>query len=302
MPKRSFLKRIDLYRLLAVLIICGGVLYFYANLFAPRFIPEFLRIGAVRRPTTILILGTDINFSAETGKELQDTNGRTDTIMLLRVDPVNYRVYLLSIPRDSYVNIPGHGWAKINAANVYGGEDLLERTLEQTFNIEVDNYIKINPSAAIKLIDLLGGVDVYVENDMYYNDRAQNLHIDLKKGWHKLGGKAAQEYMRFRHDANGDIGRIGRQQGMISIVFRSLTKPSNLLKAPLAFQLATQYIQTNLPLLKIIRLANFARTLSPHDVTTFLASGESQDNTAAGSIWLVDKRNIEGILKAHFGR
>ncbi|MFA5894134.1 MAG: LCP family protein [Candidatus Margulisiibacteriota bacterium] len=299
---KNNLKKIDLYRLLALLVIFSGIFYFYANIFAPRFIPEFIRIGVVRRPTTLLILGTDINFSSETGQALKESNGRTDAIMLLRVDPINYRVYLLSIPRDSYVNIPGYGWAKINAANVYGGVDLLEKTLEQTFGIEVDNYLKINPSATGKLIDLVGGVDVYVENNMYYVDRAQGLYINLKKGWHKLNGKEAQGYMRFRHDAFGDIGRIGRQQQMLSTVFMSLTKPSNLLKAPLAFQLATSYIQTNLPLLKIIRLANFARTLSARDVITYLASGETQDNTPAGSVWLVDKRGLDVILKAHFGR
>lgn len=301
MLSKSPLRKLNLYRLLALLVLCSGILYFYANIFLPRFIPKFFRIGAVRRPTTLLVLGTDINFSAETGQALQDSGGRTDTIMLLRVDPVNYQVHLLSIPRDSYVNIPGYGWAKINAANVYGGVSLLEKTLEQTFGIEVDNYLKINPYATMKLIDLVGGVDVLVENDMYYVDRAQGLYINLKRGWHKLNGKEAQGFMRFRHDALGDIGRIGRQQQMISIVFMSLTKPSNLLKAPLAFQLVTQYIQTNLPLLKIIRLANYARTLSSRDIITHLASGETRDDPAAGSVWVVDKRGLENILKANFG-
>lgn len=292
--------KIDFLRILAILTVICGILYFYANVFVPRLIPKILRIGTIRRPTTLLILGTDSTFDAETGEPIEQVDGRTDSILLMRIDPVRCKMRLLSIPRDSFVQMPGYGWQKINAANVYGGTELVEKTINNLTGKKIDYFIKVNPFAIIKLIDLLGGMNVYVENDMYYVDRAQNLKINLKRGWHKLSGKAAEGFIRFRHDAAGDLGRIGRQQKFLETVFRSFTRPSNLIKAPIAFNLATRYIQTDLPFLKIIRLANFARMLSPSDIQTFTASGETGSDAVAGSIWILDKPGLEKILKDYF--
>ncbi len=288
-------RKIDYLRILAVLIILCAIFYFNANIFAPRLIPKILRIGTIRRPTTILVLGTDVTFDAVTGEPIPEINGRTDTVLLMRIDPMRYKMYLLSIPRDSLVEIPGFGWQKINAAHVFGGVHLTEKTLEKLTGIKVDYFIKVNPYASIKLVDLLGGINVYVDKDMYYVDRAQNLNINLKKGWHRLSGKDAEGYIRFRHDIQGDIGRIGRQQNLLQTVFRSFTRPSNLLKAPYAFNIARRYIQTDLPLLKIIRLANFARMLSPSDVLTFTASGENGSHPTAGAVWLLDRQSLNRI-------
>lgn len=291
---------IDLIRVLAIFTIVCGMLYFYANIFIPRLVPKVLRIGSIRRPTTLLILGTDLNFSAETGEPLPEMNGRTDTILLMRIDPVNYRSFLLSIPRDSFVDIPGYGYQKINAANVFGGVDLLKKTLKNLTGLDIDYYIKVNPYAAVKLVDLLGGVDIYVDNDMYYVDRAQKLKINLKKGWHHLSGREAEGFIRFRHDTFGDIGRTRRQQRFLETVFRSFTRPDNLLKAPLAFYIAKRYIQTDLPFLKTIRMVNFARALSFSDIQTLTASGEDGTSDYAGSIWLLDRPGLARIIKDHF--
>ncbi|MDD5593796.1 MAG: LCP family protein, partial [Candidatus Margulisbacteria bacterium] len=210
--------KVDLIRLLAILIIITGIIYLDANLFFPRTVPGFLRIGIMRRPANILILGTDLNFSAETRKEVV-ADGRTDSIILMRIDPVRYRIVLLSIPRDSFVNIPGFGYNKINAANVLGGVALTKKTVSELTGVGVDYYVKLNPAAVTDLVNLLGGINIFVERDMYYVDRAQNLFINLKHGWHKLSGLEAQDYMRFRHDAAGDIGRVERQQKFIQTLF-----------------------------------------------------------------------------------
>lgn len=289
--------KIDFIRILAILTIICGILYFYLNIFTPRLIPKFLRIGMIRRPITVLILGTDISFNAETGEPIPDIDGRADTILLMRVDPVRHQMRLLSIPRDSLVEIPGHGWQKINAANVLGGVDLVKKSIKTLTGKDVDYYIKVNPYAAIKIVDLLGGINVYIENDMYYIDRAQNLNINLKKGPHKLSGKEAEGFIRFRHDFYGDIGRIGRQQIFLETVFRSFTRPSNLLKAPVAFNIAAQHIKTDLPFLKMIRLANFARGLSLSDIQTFTASGEAGTSEYAGSIWQLNRQELARTLR-----
>lgn len=293
-------KKIDRYRLLAVATIFFGVLYFYANLFIPKIIPRTFRIGTIRIPATILILGTDVNFDVNTGEPIEKSNSRTDSILLLRADPVHYKMNVLSIPRDSFVPIPGHGVNKINAANVFGGIELAKTTVANLAGKNIDYFIEINPYGIVKLVDLLGGVKLFVEKDMYYIDHAQNLHINLKKGHHRLSGKEAQDYIRFRHDATGDIGRMERQQKFLQALFLSLARPANIMKAPLIIDIANKYIKTDLPLLKIIRLSNFVRMLSLRDIRTFTPSAESGTSDYAGSILLLNKYELEKILNAYF--
>lgn len=291
--------RLDYLRLLALLIVISGIAYFYLNIFSPRHLPRWLRVGTSRRPMNILILGTDANFSTDTGRPVYAGEGRTDSILLMHLDPSRYKLILLSIPRDSFVEIPGFGQQKINAANVLGGTELVKKTVSNLMGINIDNYIKVNPEAAIKLVDLFGGVKIYVDEDMYYIDNAQKLYINLKKGWHKLSGKEAEGYFRFRHDATADIGRMARQQKFLEALFRSFTYPPNLLKAPAAAEIAGKYIKTDLSLAKIVRLANFARMLSPADITTIVATGEEASSSYAGNVLLPNRQFISGIVRQH---
>lgn len=293
-------RRIDYIRILAILTIICGIFYFYANIFAPRIIPKSFRIGVTRSPTTLLVLGTDITFDATTGKPIPALDGRADSILLLKIDPLPYKINILSIPRDSFVQIPRYGWQKINAANVYGGIKLTKETIANLTGKKIDYFVEVNPYAATKLVDLLGGIIVHIEKDMYYVDRAQNLKINLKQGWRKLSGKEAQGYLRFRHDEWGDIGRIERQQKFLHTLFKSFARPTNLVKAPIALEIATRYIKTDLSLLKTIRLLNFARMLSAGDIQTFTASGEVIAAENVGSVWRLDKTALEEIIKDYF--
>jgi LCP family protein required for cell wall assembly len=290
---------VDRLRLLAILTIIVSVFYFYANLFVPRLIPSFLRIGVTRKPLNILILGTDLNFSAETRQRIV-TESRTDSILLMRVDPIHYKIVLFSIPRDSFVNIPGFGYSKINAANVFGSIELTKKTVTALTGVHIDHYLKLNPAAVTNLVNLLGGIDIYVEKDMYYVDRAQNLYINLKEGWHHLSGLEAQDYMRFRHDNAGDIGRIDRQQKFLQTLFLNFAKPSNIMKAPTAIAITMRHIDTDLSLAKLIRLMNFARMLNRSEILTFTATGEPATSPYAGSILVPDREVIQNIVREHF--
>ncbi len=290
---------LDRLRLLAILTIVIAILYFYANLFVPRLTPSFLRIGVTRKPVNILILGTDLNFSAETRQRVE-ANGRTDSIVLMHVDPIHYKIVLLSIPRDSFVDIPGFGYNKINAANVFGSIGLTEKTVSALTGVHIENYIMLNPAAVTGLVNLLGGIDIYVDKDMYYVDRAQNLYINLKAGPHKLSGLEAQDYMRFRHDNAGDIGRIERQQKFLQTLFLNFAKPSNLAKAPAAIAITMRHVDTDLSLSKLIRLVNFARMLGRSEILTFTATGEPGTSPYAGSILVPDRTVIQNIVREHF--
>src|SRR3989339_840034 len=131
-------------RLLALFTLIGGIVYFYLTVFTPHLVPVFLRIGSVRVPTNILILGIDMNYDRFTGQRIVDMNGRTDTIIIARIDPVGYKLKLLSIPRDTVVDIPGYGPPKINAANVYGGTDLVKETIYKMTGLHLDKHIFVN--------------------------------------------------------------------------------------------------------------------------------------------------------------
>ncbi|NBV41739.1 LytR family transcriptional regulator [bacterium] len=140
---------------------------------------------------------------------------RSDTIMVLHLDASKNRIGVLSIPRDTRVNIPGVGLTKINHAYAYGGISLLRHTVVEFLSVPVDYTIKVNLDGIQSLVDQVGGVVVDVPKNMYYMDQAGDLYIDLKKGRQSLNGHQAMEYLRFRHDNNSDIGRIKRQQDFI---------------------------------------------------------------------------------------
>lgn len=290
-------KQIDFARISAVLVVILAIIYFYLNIFSPRLLPKSLRIGIIRKPTNVLILGTDITYDAVTRKPMPELEGRADSILLAHIDPIKSKINILSIPRDTYVPIPGYGMQKINTANVYGEVALLKQTVSNFTNQNIDYYFEIKPTAITKIVDLLGGVSIYVEKDMHYVDRAQNLNINLKKGEQRLSGKQAHDYIRFRHDIQGDIGRIERQQKFLKALVQALTKPTNILKAPFAIHTSLQEIKTDLPLSQSIRLLNLARML---DVKTATVLGKVSYIEKVGSVWLPDKAALTQQIKELF--
>lgn len=170
-----------------------------------------------RERLNFLCLGIDYNHD-EKGMPFTK-HARSDTIFVVSADRHGQFLNLVSIPRDMRVEIPGHGADKINTAYSYkadGDIELATRTVENFLNIKIDHVIVIKPYAAEHLVDALGGVDLDVEKDMDYDDNWGNLHIHLKKGPQHLNGRQAVGYIRFRKDAEGDRGRIRRQQQMVS--------------------------------------------------------------------------------------
>ncbi|NKB18319.1 MAG: LCP family protein, partial [Pseudanabaena sp. CRU_2_10] len=179
------------------------------------------------RPVNILVLGTivltsDLPDAEQKPKEKylaqvnSTLNGQSDAILLVRFDPTIKKISALSVPRDSRVDIPGIGYGKINSANYVGGASLSAQTVSQTLgNVEIDRYFRVNVDGFGKLVDALGGVDIYVPKRMKYQDDSQHLYINLNPGQQHLNGSKAVQYMRFRYDDLGDIGRVQRQQTLI---------------------------------------------------------------------------------------
>lgn len=193
--------------------------------------------------TNVLVLGVD------------DVYGhRSDTIMVLHIDPENKAASVVSIPRDTIVTIPGRGLDKVNHAFAYGGVDLSRRTAEEFLRVSIPYYIIVNLAGIENLIDQIGGVTVDVEKRMYYADYAGDLFIDLQPGVQKLSGRQAMGYLRFRHSDN-DFGRIGRQQKFLRSIASELTKRENVLKSPGIFLSLLSCVETNLNSREILGLS-----------------------------------------------
>ena len=180
--------------------------------------------------TTYLVVGSDSRgkLSAEERKELGTGNAkgqRTDTIMLLHTgDGPNL---LMSIPRDSNVEVPGHGTTKINAAFAFGGPKLLTRTIENNTGIRVDHYVEIGFGGFVDLVDAVGGIEICPKMDM--EDKQANLSVE--KGCQEADGVTALGYARSRklYTARGDVDRARAQREVVSAIGSEAISPWTVL-------------------------------------------------------------------------
>lgn len=178
-----------------------------------------------------LLVGSDSRegLTAQQQQQLStgsDAGKRTDSIMLVHVSGSGGKSAIISIPRDSYVPIPGNGSNKINASFSFGGAKLLTETVEQATGVHVDGYVEIGFGGFASIVDSLGGVDLCVATDM----KDPLAGIDLKAGCQTLNGPNALGYVRSRHeDPLGDIGRGNRQRQFLGAVMKKAVTPSTVL-------------------------------------------------------------------------
>ena len=158
---------------------------------------------------SILLVGEDRDY-ARNGEAIARA-GRMDAIMLLIV-PRRGKALLVSIPRDSLVSFPGGGRRRINSAAATGGMDLARQVVSELVGLDVHKHASVNFAGFIEIIDAVGGVDITVDRRMKYTDRAGGYSIDLVPGTYHMDGEMALNFVRYRHDALGDISRTARQQ------------------------------------------------------------------------------------------
>lgn len=184
--------------------------------------------------TNILLLGSDSR-----GEE----NARADTIMMAQYHPDKGTYKLISFMRDMYVDIPGYGKNRINASLAYGGPDLLRQTIKENFGIDSQYYTIVNFDGFVKVIDeaFPNGVEIEVEKEM-----SKNIGVTLQPGLQRLDGEHLLGYVRFRHDAVGDFGRVERQQKAMKAVMDQFTSLQTIPKLPKLVGVVTPYINTNM--------------------------------------------------------
>ncbi|MDS3861828.1 LCP family protein [Thermosynechococcaceae cyanobacterium BACA0444] len=265
------------------------------------------------RPLTLMVIGTsvltsDVDAPPPSGltyhANVNSLEGLSDTLLLVRVDPQERRLVMLSIPRDTLTSISGRGDAKINEANALGGPALTAETVSQLLGgVQIDRYLRINVQGVTKLVDALGGVTFYVPKDMKYRDDSQRLNIDLKAGKQHLNGQQTHDLLRFRYDELGDIGRIQRQQAVIRAVVEQSLQPETLARIPQILTVVQENLDTNLSLQEVGQLTGFISNLPRSQMQMLMLPGyfsnNGQDSTNP-SYWLPRYGDIQALVNSHF--
>ena len=212
----------------------------------------------------ILIVGCD---------EIEN-HGRADTIVLLSVSPKTKDALILSIPRDTRVEIPGRGMDKINHAYAFGGESLLTKTVSFFLDVPIHFYAVADFNGFVYIIDELGGVEIDVEKEMHYVDKAGGVEINLHPGKQILNGEKALQYIRFRYDKLGDLGRIKRQQKLALAVIKKMINFDSMIKIPQISEGMKDYIETNIEARDTVALANLFRGVNQEKFRIETVQGE----------------------------
>lgn len=257
--------------------------------------PVVLTPPMINERVNILVLGAD------RGLLPGGTQGalRTDTIIVASFDPATSAVNVLSIPRDSRVRIPGRTRLdKINHAHAYGGIMLAVDTVEQLLDLPIHYYVRVETDAFSRVVDAIGGVDYFVEKDMYYHDPYQDLLINLKKGQQVLDGDKAMQYVRYR-GWDGDIGRIARQQSFLLAMTRTFIRPVNLLRVNEIVQIALSSVRTNIDGATVLRHLPHLDKVAADKVAMWTMPGNEGWINGA-SYWLIDDAALDALLGERF--
>jgi LCP family protein required for cell wall assembly len=269
---------------LVLALVIGGGLWFLTNRYAgnvervagvfseldeeTRPAPPTPAQEAREEPVTLLLVGSDSRTDTAPG-ELPD--GRSDAIMLARFSADRQHAQLISIPRDSWVDIPGRGRNKINAAYAFGGPTLLIQTIEQLTQVRIDHYVAIDFEGLIQVTDDLGGVDVVLA------ETTSNGPYTFPAGVNHLDGEQARWYLGQRYGLEGgDFDRVRRQQQYLQSMFGKLfssqtfTDPGRLDAALLAVTSAVT-VDDTLGNGELVRLAYSLRGVTPDSIEFFTA-------------------------------
>jgi len=247
----------------------------------------------LKEPLTILVYGSSPEYVGYHKRAEERFRGLADTILLVRLDPKANRVVVLSIPRDVWVDLPGYGWRKVNAASPLGGPELMKEAVARVVGVRPERYVVVSLEALRTLVDAIGGVRVCVERPMRYRDTAAGLVIDLEPGCRVLSGKEAEGYVRFRKDALGDIGRIQRQQAFFHALKEKLLSPAGLLRLPRAVAAVEPYVETDLTREEKGALLGLA--MKRPELVSLLLPGRF-----GGGGWEVDQKALKALVERYF--
>lgn len=280
--------------LLFIIISAGSTWFFWSRGYVSPIVEgsePFQADGKLR----FLIVGEDDGLIAP-GKYV---TGRSDTLMIASYDPESGALSLLSIPRDTLVEIPGRkGKDKINHALAFGGIDLTMRTVSQFLNIPLRYYVHVKTDGFKRIVDALDGVPIYVEKDMRYTDRAGGLYINLKQGEQVLNGEQAEGYVRYRQDS--DIKRAERQQKFVAAALQQALKPANILKLNQLLKIAFESFKTNIPISVGLRYLSIIDSFKSSNFTSYTVEGDDSVWINGVNYFVPDMDKLEQVIDTYF--
>ncbi len=271
-----------------------------------------LSLPRLTRPVNILLLGIKVTSSDlndydaiyEDGYDalVNSFDGLSDSMLLMRFDPTDDSVSVLSIPRDTRIETSGVPTRKINEANRQGGPALSAQAVSELLgDVAIDRYIRINVQGVEKLIDALGGVEVDVPKDMKYQDDSQHLYINLKAGRQRLDGDQALQFLRFRYDDNGDIGRVERQQMLMRALTQQALNPTTIGRLPKILSVIQSHFDTNLSVEELVALVGYSAQTDRSNIQMLTLPGEfSSYEDYELSYWLPDYSEIDMMAEQYF--
>ncbi|MFL6064822.1 MAG: LCP family protein [Friedmanniella sp.] len=301
-PVRTAFRVLALLLGLAVLWLVGVPAYAWSQ------VDRVADAPAGKRPAdqpgqTFLLVGSDSREGLTKAERKKLGTGssagqRTDTLMLLYVPRLG-KPALISIPRDSYVPIPGNGQNKINAAFSFGGARLLEQTVEQSTGLRVDGYLEIGFGGFVNVIDALDGIRMCLPRAI----KDADSHLDLPKGCQNLDGTTALGYVRMRKaDPRGDLGRVERQRQMLAAVASKAASPATVLNPVRYWRLNTATAESvrlgqDTSLWQMGRLALAMRKVAGGEgLTLTVPVSDPAAFTPAGSAVLWDERKAAAMF------
>jgi LCP family protein required for cell wall assembly len=307
-PMRRWARRIGIVLIVAFAVMLGAVaaVAFYAkqeidDLVTPKSAAMRKAQGELTaplpgKPTNILLLGSD-HRSGDAA-----TDKRSDTLLLVRMDPKRKSISMLSFPRDTYVSIPGHGQSKINDAYALGGPALSVKTIKELTGLDVNFVIDVDFKGFRGVVDALGGIWVDVDQKYYVPPEASYMEIDIEPGYQQLDGRDALAFARHRH-SDSDFHRIARQQLVLAGLKKQVAASSKTNSVPALFRVLKDNTDiaggggNNVPTRVIYDYMRLATSLSSKDVYQVEFKGGT-DFVGEASVVTYDEAELEAAVDA----
>lgn len=279
---QEFIKKKYLFLIIAFLIITGFIIAFIFNTHFSVLQGNPFNSSKLN----LLIVGYDSSINGPP---------RSDTIILASVDLTAKEAGILFIPRDTRLNIPGHGKNRVNAAHAFGGIELLNKTLEEFLDVPIDYYLETDFDGFARIIDELGGIKINIESPLQYTDKAGGLYINLPAGEQLLSGEEALEYVRYREPTFGDIGRVQRQQKFIKSLLNKALNPDTIIKVPAIYKEIRKSVNTNISFQDISPFVHLLRDMKLDQIETTMVPGKPEYINGA-SYWLPETEELEILV------
>lgn len=243
--------------------------------------------------TNILLIGVDnkpIEGISESGRY-------ADALMLISMDHNSGDIHFLSLPRNMKVPIDGRKSPEyLSFTYYYGGAPLTVNTVSHLLNIPITQYVALDRKSIANLVDAIDGISLYVESNMDYDDPASDTSIHLSQGYQQLNGDQAQQYLSFRNDDLGDIGRVQRQQKFAKALFEKMMTFEMLPTLPTIIDILENNMDTNINISDISSLLDLFDALRSKDIKIKMLPG----NLAPNGDWIPDNNRIEQEINNMF--